>query len=101
MAYCNYNKIIKIEFDSEKSGKNEIRRGLPFGLVEMFEWGTAVFFEDNRNDYSEIRIVALGFIELRLHVICFTPIDDGVRIISFCKANKREVRNYEQEILNR
>ena len=101
MAYCNYNKIIKIEFDSEKSRKNEISRGLPFEIVEIFEWETAVFFEDNRNDYGENRIVALGFIELRLHVICFTSIDDSVRIISFRKANKREVRNYEQEILNR
>lgn len=101
MSYCNYNKIINIEFDSEKSTRNESQRGLPFELVKTFVWETAVFFEDNRNDYCERRIVALGFIELRLHVICFTPIDDGVRIISFRKANKRELRNYEQEILNR
>ena len=92
---------MKIEFDPVKSRENDSSRGLPFELVEMFEWETAVFSEDNRSDYGETRIVVLGFIEQRLYVICFTTIDDGVRIISFRKANKREVRNYEQEILNR
>jgi uncharacterized protein (DUF4415 family) len=37
------------------------------------------------NHYPEIRIIALGFLGVRLHVICFTLIDDGVRIISFRK----------------
>jgi uncharacterized protein len=31
-----------------------------------------------------------------LHVLCFTPATDGIRVISFRKANTREVRNYEQ-----
>lgn len=92
---------MKIEFDPVKSRSNESSRSLPFELAETFEWETAVFSEDNRSDYGENRIVALGFIEQRLHVICFTAIDGGVRIISFRKANKREVRYYEQEALNR
>ena len=92
---------MKIEFDPVKSRKNASSRCLPFELAETFEWETAVFYEDSRSDYGETRIVALGFLEQRLHVICFMPIDGGVRIISFRKANKREVRYYEQETLNR
>jgi uncharacterized protein len=34
----------------------------------------------------------------RLHVVCFTTIGESYRIISFRKANKREVRKYEKEI---
>lgn len=30
-----------------------------------------------------------GYLEQRLHVICFTPIEGGVRVISFRKANLR------------
>ena len=101
IAFCNYNKIMKFEFDPAKSRKNTTGRGLPFELAEAFEWETAVYYEDSRCDYGETRIVALGFLEQRLHVICFTPIADGVRIISFRKANKREVLYYEQGTLNR
>ena len=92
---------MKFEFDPAKSKMNASSRGLTFELAETFEWGTAIFSQDSRTDYGETRIVALGFLEQRLHVICFTPIDSGVRIISFRKANKREVRYYEQETLNR
>jgi uncharacterized DUF497 family protein len=52
-------------------------------------------------DYQEARIIAFGFLGVRLHVICFTPIDGGVRIISFRKANRREVRYYEDETAGR
>ncbi len=42
------------------------------------------------------RFVAIGFLDARLHVLCFTPITGGIRVISFRKANAREVKNYEQ-----
>jgi len=32
----------------------------------------------------------------RLHVLCFTPVANGIRVISFRKANKREMNDYEQ-----
>jgi uncharacterized DUF497 family protein len=57
--------------------------------------------EDNRVDYPETRIIALGFLGVLLHVICFTPIDGGVRLISFRKATRREVRNYDDETADR
>ncbi|OPY16049.1 MAG: hypothetical protein A4E69_00318 [Syntrophus sp. PtaB.Bin138] len=70
-------------------------------MAADFEWDKAIYAEDDRRDYPEIRIVAVGFLGARLHVICFTPIDDGIRIISFRKANKREVRYYEEETADR
>ena len=35
-----------------------------------------------------------GLIGDRLHVVVFTPVNGGVRVISFRKANKREVKAY-------
>lgn len=49
-----------------------------------------------RKAYPEVRYVAVGFLDSRLHVLCFTPIAGGIRVISFRKANQREVRDYEQ-----
>jgi len=88
---------MKIEFDPAKSEKNARERGLPFELVERLDWESAVLSEDARIAYPETRFIALGFLSERLHVVCFTPIPGGIRVISFRKANEREVRRYEKE----
>ena len=92
---------MKIEFDPEKSKKNSQNRGLPFDQASEFDWETANYSEDIRQLYSERRFVAMGYIGERLHVICFTPIFGGIRIISFRKANLREVKRYEKESVNK
>ncbi len=89
---------MKIEFNSEKSKKNNHDRGLPFECVDEFDWETAIYSEDARHCYPERRYVAMGYLGDRLHVLCFTPISGGVRVISFRKANLREVRRYEKTI---
>lgn len=85
----------------KKSNKNILLRGLSFARAVDFDWATAFYAEDIRNDYPEQRFIALGYLEERLHVLCFTPIMGGVRIISFRKANYREVKRYEKEITNK
>ena len=92
---------MKIEFDPVKSEQNARLRSLSFDRAGDFDWETAIYYKDNRADYPEARIIALGFLGVRLHVICFMPIDGGARIISFRKANRREVRNYEDETADR
>jgi uncharacterized protein len=89
---------VKIAFDPAKSARNEEEeRDLPFNLVAEFDWDSALLAEDTRFEYPERRFVAVGYIGDRLHVVCFTPIEGGIRVISFRKANDREVRRYEQE----
>lgn len=92
---------MKIEYDLEKSNKNNDERGLPFDCVTEFDWETAIYTEDVRYFYPERRFVAMGYYCERLHVLCFTPIAGGVRVISFRKANSREVRRYENETINK
>ena len=93
---------MKIEFDPAKNAKNVLDRGLPFQLLEEFEWEGAVVSEDMRFSYPETRFNALGFIGERLHIVCFTAIPGGIRVISFRKANHRESTRYEEEkIANR
>ena len=88
---------MKIEFDPNKSERNMLLRNLPFEKASEFDWENAIFIEDVRRDYSELRLVAYSYLGERLHAICFTPIENGVRIISFRKANVREVKKYEKE----
>lgn len=85
---------MKIEFDPEKSEKNRLQRELPFERAIEFDWENAIFFEDDRNLYPERRFIAVGYLDDRLHVLCFTPIAGGVRVISFRKANEREAKRH-------
>jgi uncharacterized protein len=88
---------MKIEFDPANSEKNRRERGLPFELVEQFDWESAVFWQDTRFDYPETRYIALGPLGSRIHLVCVAPVLGGLRVISFRKANDREIRKYEKE----
>lgn len=92
---------MEIEFDPEKSAKNERERGLPFELTAQLEWEKAFRFIDSRKDYGEERVVALAPMQGRLYVVCFTRRGSTYRIISFRKANDREERAYDQATTDR
>lgn len=87
---------MKILFDPAKSARNAAERDLPFERVIDFEFDTALIDVDERRDYGEVRYVALGFLDGRLHVLCFCKAPGGIRVISLRRANKREMRSYEQ-----
>jgi uncharacterized protein len=89
---------MRIEYDPEKSARNEAERQLPFDRAVDFEWNDAAIIADDRNDYPESRFVAVGYLDNRLHVLCFTPVENGIRIISFRKANAREAKKYGKTI---
>ena len=91
---CAYNLTARITFDPRKNERNIRERGLPFGLAAEFEFETAHIQTDLREEYPETRYVALGNLHGRLHVLCFTETPDGIRVISFRKANDREVKRY-------
>lgn len=88
---------MQIEFEPHKNDTNIRDRGLSFERATNFDFETAVFKQDTRRDYGEIRLRALGYLDGRLHALVFTEATTGIRVISFRKANKREVLMYEQE----
>lgn len=88
--------LVEISYDAAKNERNITERGLSFDLARAFAFETALFRIDERRDYSEVRIQALGFVGERLHMLVFCETDDSIRIISFRKANAREVKKYEE-----
>lgn len=84
-----------ITYDPAKNERNIALRGLSFDEVAAFDFETALFWQDTRFDYPEPRFAALGYIKGRLHTVVFTETEHGIRVISFRKANKREVKRYE------
>lgn len=97
MKKCYYNLFVHIEFDANKNDINIRDRGLSFERAANFDFKTAVFKQDTRRDYREVRLRALGYLDGRMHALVFTETAKGIRVISLRKANKREVLIYEQE----
>jgi uncharacterized DUF497 family protein len=87
---------MEITYDPVKNACNIELRGLSFEQVADFDFQTAAFAVDDRYDYGEIRYRGLGFMKGRLYSLVFVETPTGIRVISFRKANKREVRHYEQ-----
>ena len=59
-----------------------------------FDFATAVAEIDRRRDCGETRIVALGYLDGRLHALCYLNTDPAIRVISFRRANSREMKRY-------
>lgn len=91
-------KATEITFDPAKDEANTRERGLPFSLVkDEFDWASALIGEDLREDYGEKRFEAIGYVGQRLHVVVYAHRAETVRVISFRKANKREVGRYAKK----
>ena len=91
---------MKIEFDPAKDRANAAKHRLSLLAAEGFGWETALEREDDRFDYGEVRFVALGLIDDRLHVLVFTEGSHAgaVRAISLRLAEKHEVRFYHGQV---
>ena len=91
---------MNVTFDPAKDAVNLAKHG--FSLLDAlgFEWETAVAWPDTRRDYGEPRMVALGYIGLRIMSVVFVdrPPEQPTerRIISLRKANTREVKRYAE-----
>jgi uncharacterized DUF497 family protein len=60
--------------------------------------GPCVNFEDDRFVYGEERLVTLGLLAGRLVVITHSPRDEGTRVISMRKGNRREQKIYQERL---
>lgn len=89
---------MKIVYHAAKNSWNVTNRQLSFDRAIDFQWQNAMITEDLRHPYPERRFVAVGYLDGRLHVLCFTPIEGGIRVISFRKANHREAEKYDKAI---
>jgi len=89
---------VEITFDPAKNERNIRERGLSFERAIDFDFDTAVTEPEYRE--GELRFVAKGFLGVRLHVLVFLELEGSIRVISFRKANQREVKSYEESRRN-
>jgi uncharacterized DUF497 family protein len=87
---------VEITYDPVKNERNVRERGLSFDRACEFDFHTAACSTIFRN--GEQRELAVGFLDGRLHVLCYKQTPGGIRVISFRKANEREAAHYGLEL---
>lgn len=88
--------FMEFEWNEDKSNRCFLERGFDFAYVlKAFFDEHKLISEDKRFDYGEQRYQLIGQIEGRHFFVVFTLREGVRRIISARKANKREVRIYE------
>lgn len=88
---------MKYEWAEAKRLANLKKHGVDFADIRAFNWTEAHLSIDDRENYGEERFVALGPYRGQIHVVIYTERGARTRIISFRKADKKEVRRYEKE----
>lgn len=87
---------MEITYGPAKNARNIKERGLSFDRAAEFDFETAFIVANMRRDYGEHRWRALGLLDGRVYALVFVETDNGIRVISFRKANPREVQKYEK-----
>jgi hypothetical protein len=67
---------------------------LSFERVADLDWHMAVVRGDTRPDYGETRLLVMTPLEVRLHAAVVIPRGADLPVISFRRANRREVKRY-------
>jgi uncharacterized protein len=84
------------EWDEAKNRNNFVKHGLSFDDAEKVFSGSCITFLDRRMDYGEERFITMGMLAGRLVVIAHAARNEGIRIISMRKGNRREQKTYQE-----
>ena len=87
---------MRIDFDLVKDAGNLNKHGLSLALAVEIEWESALVWIDDRQEYGEMRMIALAPKTRIVNFVAFVDRGTLRRIISLRRANRREVKHYVQ-----
>ena len=91
---------MNVEFDPTKDAANITKHGVSLALARHIKWNNVLCMPDRRRDYGEMREIGFAVIDRRLHVVVFVQRGEVIRIISLRKANRREVKLYDDKAIS-
>ena len=83
-------------WDPAKAERNFAKHGISFAGAWEFDWENAIVVDRSRRVDGERRQAAIGLLHGRVGSWICTDRPDGVRLISFRRANRSEERVYEK-----
>jgi uncharacterized protein len=82
-------KPARYEWDEAKRERNLAKHGVDLSAIERFDWAA--------RSYGEMRLLAFGPLDGRIHAVVYTMRGSVQRIISLRKANPREQATYHSQ----
>ncbi len=92
---------LEFEWDERKRKANMREHGVDFLRAAKVFQGPTLEDVDDREDYGEERIIALGHADGAVFTVVYTMRGSVVRLISAWKANSRDEERYYAEVLDR
>jgi uncharacterized DUF497 family protein len=81
---------MEFDWDPAKSERNRHERGLDFATAALIFDGPVQTTLDERRDYGEERMIAIGEVNSEVIVVVYTDRGEVRRIISARRANRKE-----------
>lgn len=86
---------LHFEWDEEKAAANLAKHGVSFLTAATLFASDLIERTDDREDYGELRFIALGLVDMEVYRVVYTWRDDNlIRIISAQKASRHEREIY-------
>ena len=85
---------MSIEYDGVKDQANLDKHGLSLSCAREID--LRFILQDDRKDYGEIRYRGFGLLDGNHVCLVFTIRGDNIRAISLRRANRQEIKRYEQ-----
>ena len=89
---------MEFEWGEEKRAKNLADHGVDFVRVALMFANPTIEDVDDREDYGEERIIALGHVDGAVYRVVYTLRADVIRLISAQKAHRRDQKRYFAEV---
>ena len=89
---------MQFNWDELKRKANLAKHGIDFNDAARIFAGPLVLFEDDRADYNEQRMIAMGLLDSLVVIVVHVESDRTIRIISIRKADKYETNLYYQNL---
>lgn len=97
-----YTSAVHFAWDPDKSAASLLERGFDFEFATLIFEGSTLERVDDRKDYGERRVVAIGLAQGIHLTVVYTDREsaDGVvrRLVSARRSNRRERRIYDEQI---
>lgn len=87
-------KPIRFEWDKKKNDRNVVKHGFGFEIAEEFFLSEVLEKVDERKNYGEKRIIAIGQLKGLTITLIYTIRKDIYRIISVRRGRKDEEKRY-------
>ena len=91
-------KGVEVTYDDAKDAENKAKHGISLARAEDFDFDSAYFIDDDSQDYGEIRVIAISWLDSLIYTLVFRDEDipNTIRAISLRKSSRQEREIYAQ-----